>query len=203
MANFTYKYNFKSVQEQKIKLKRNMKDIDNLYYDAMELLDGGRSGAKKSEKLLLKALAIDPHSPQTYIGLVQVYGVFKNKKKVAECIKNAYAETVKKFPVWPKEMLWGDMDNRAYMRAMQYRADLYADEEEKEKAIELYKLLLRLNPNDNQGVRYTLSGVYAGISGEKINKMFDEGNAKQNWDKLENLVKTQNAKHKFWQEPKY
>ena len=180
-----------------------MKDIDNLYYDAMELLDGGRGGAKKAEKLLMEALKIKPRSPQTYIGLVHVYGALKNKKKAEESIKNAYNETVKKFPKWPKEMLWGDMDNRAYMRAIQYQADLYADEGEKEKAIELYRLLLRLNPNDNQGVRYTISGVYAGISGEKINKMFDEGNAKQNWGKLENLVAEQNAKHKFWKEPKY
>ena len=100
-------------------------------------------------------------------------------------------------------MPWGDMDNRAYMRAIQYRADLYADEGEKDKAIELYRLLLRLNPNDNQGARYTISGVYAGISGAEINKMFDKGNAKQNWDKLENLVKEQNAKHKFWKQQRY
>lgn len=180
-----------------------MKDIDNLYYDAMELLDNGPSATKKAEKLLMKALEIDPHNPQTFIGLVHVYGTLKNKKKAGEYIKNAFNETVKKFPKWPDEMLWGDMDNRAYMRAIQYRADLCADEGENEKAIELYRLLLRLNPNDNQGVRYTISGVYAGISGEKINKMFDEGNAKQNWDKLENLVTEQNAKHKFWKEPEY
>ena len=31
-----------------------MKEIDDLYYDAMELLDGGRKGAKEAEKLLSK-----------------------------------------------------------------------------------------------------------------------------------------------------
>jgi tetratricopeptide (TPR) repeat protein len=169
----------------------------------MELLDSGRNGAKKAEKLLMKALEIDEHSAQTYVGLVYTYGILKNKKKAEECIKKAYDETVKKFPIWPKEMPWGDIDNRAYMRAIQYRADLYADEGEKDKAIELYRLLLRLNPNDNQGVRYTIAGVYAGISGKEINKMFDEGNEKQNWDKLKNLVKEQNVKYKFWEEPKF
>lgn len=175
-----------------------MKETDNLYYDAMELLDSERGGAKKAEKLLMKALKVDRHNTQTYIGLTAVYESLKNKKKAGECIKKAYDETIKKFPTWPKEMSWGDMNNRAYMRAIQYRADLYADEGEKEKAIELYKLLLKLNPNDNQGVRYVLAGVYVGINGEEINKMFDEGNEKQNWDKLENLVKEQNTKHRFW-----
>jgi len=181
----------------------NEENINDLYYDAMELLGGGRGEAKEAEKLLLKALEIDGHSVQTHIGLSHVYGSLRNKKKAEEQIKKAYEETVKRFPVWPRRMEWGFIENRAYLRAIQYRADLFADEGKKEEAIELYRLLLRLNPNDNQGVRYTLSGVYAGISGEEISRMFDEGNRKQDWSKLKNLVKEQNAKHKFWKEPKY
>ena len=177
-------------------------NVNDLYYDAMELLDGNRSDIKKAEKLLNRALEIDAHNVQTHIGFVHVYGSMKNKNKAEEHIRKAYDETIRKFPAWPRRMEWGDMDNRAYMRAIQYRADLYADEKEKEKAIELYGLLLRLNPNDNQGVRYTISGVYAGISGEEINKMMDRGNKKQNWDELHNLVKEQNAKYEFWKEPK-
>jgi len=148
-------------------------------------------------------LDIDKDNAQTHIGFVHLYSALKDKKKTNEYIKKAYAETRIKFPSWPKRMEWGDMDNRAYMRAIQYRADLHADEEEKEKAIELYRLLLKMNPNDNQGARYTLAGLYAGISGQKVNDMFDEGNEKQNWDKLENLVAEQNAKHKFWKEPNF
>lgn len=177
-------------------------DINDLYYDAMELLDGGKSDAKKAEKLLSKALEIDEHNVQTHIGFTHVYGRLKNKKKAHEHIQKAYDQTIKKFPKWPPYMLWGDMDNRAYMRAVQYRADLYADDGEKENAITLYRLLLKLNPNDNQGVRYTISGVYAGVSGEEINNMMDRGNEKQNWDELRDLVKKQNAQHKFWKEPK-
>jgi len=182
--------------------KKEMK-INDLYYNAMELLNGNRKNAKMAEGLLLKTLKMDEHNVQTHIGFVHVYGTLKNKKKAEKHIHKAYDETVKKFPKWPRRMEWGDIDNRAYMRAVQYEADLCADEGKKEKAIELYRLLLKLNPNDNQGVRYTISGVYAGISGEKINKMFDESNRKQNWDTLENLVKQQNAKHKFWKKPKY
>lgn len=183
--------------------KRNEANVNDLYYDAMELLSGNGDDAKRAEKLLMKALKLEDHNVQTHIGFVHVYGSLKNKKKAEEHINEAYNETLKRFPKWPPRMEWGDMDNRAYMRAIQYMADLFADQGEKEKAIELYRLLLKLNPSDNQGVRYTLSGVYAGISGEEINAMFDEGNEKQNWDKLENLVKIQNTKHKFWKEPKY
>ena len=176
--------------------------ISELYYDAMELSEGGTRDAKRAEKLLKNALAINPHSVQVHVGFAHVYGALQDKEKAEEHIKIAYTETQKLFPVWPKRMLWGIIENRQYMRAIQYRADLYADAKQNKKAIELYTLLLTMNPNDNQGVRYTISGVYAGIRGEKINEMFDEGNEKQNWDALEQLVKEQNAKHKFWKRPR-
>lgn len=184
-----------------IYFNQDTEDVDDLYYDAMEMLGAG--DAKKAEKLLMKALKMDEHNIQTLIGLTHLYGTLKNKKKANEYIETAYNETIKMFPKWPRRMEWGVIENRPYMRAIQYRADLFDDANEKEKAIELYRLLLKLNPNDNQGVRYTIAGIYAGISGEEINRMFDGGNEKQNWDKLENLVAMQNAKHKFWKEPKY
>jgi len=176
--------------------------IEDVYYDALELADSGKNGARRAEKLLARALKLNPHSVLIHIGFAHVYGTLGNKEKANRHIKKAYEETRKSFPSWPKRMAWGVIENRPYMRAIQYRADLYAGAKENERAIELYRLLLKLNPNDNQGVRYTLSGIYAGISGEEINAMFDEGNEKQNWDALELLVKGQNALHKFWKEPK-
>ena len=178
-------------------------DIDNLYYDAMELLNGNRNHAKRAEALLMRALKLDPHYVQTHIGFAHVYGALKDKQKAHAHMETAYNETIKKFPKWPRRMLWGEIENRAYMRAIQYKADLFADNGEKEAAIELYRLLLKLNPSDNQGVRYTLAGVCAGISGKEVNDLFDEGNEKQNWDELEKLVQKQNALHHFWDGPNW
>lgn len=182
--------------------KLNDETLEDLYYDAMELLDdSGAAGAKKAENLLLKAIKSDPHRVQPYIGLAHVYGTTRNKQEAEKAILKAYEETINQFPVWPDEMEWGYIENRPYMRATQSRADLYADKGMKEEAIELYRLLLRLNPNDNQGIRYLVAGIYAGKSGDEINDMFDEGNEKQNWDALETLVATQNAEHHFWEVP--
>ena len=180
-----------------------MKPKDEYYYDAMDLIDLGKEGAKRAVQILQKARLVDPHYVQTYVGLANAYGVMGDKVKGIECINKAYDETRRIFPVWPEEMPWGDMDNRAYMRAIQWKAELMFEAGQKDDAIELYRLLLKLNPNDNQGVRYVLAGIYAGLSGDDVNDMTDEGNKKQNWDKLEKLVKSQNAKHKFWKEPKY
>jgi len=179
------------------------KSKDDMHYDAMEYLEKGKPGAKTAEKLLFNALKIDKHYAQIYIGLAHVYGVSGDKKKAREAIIKAYEETLRKFSKWPKELLWGYLENRTYLRALQYRADLFWSDGENDKAIKLFKLLLRLNPNDNQGARYEISALYAGISGDKLNEMFHEGNEKQNWDKLHKLVSNQNKKHNFWKEPKY
>lgn len=185
------------------KLMITGKDKNTLYYDALELLGNGKEGAKQALTFLNKALEIDPDYVQTYIGLVSVYDALGKDKEMRECIKQAFEKAKKQFPKWPETMPWSDLDNRAYMRAIQYMGDDLADSGDKYGAMELYKLLLKMNPGDNQGVRYTLAGLYAGISGKEINKMFDEGNKKQNWDELENLVDTQNKKHLFWKKPNW
>ncbi|OGZ68632.1 MAG: hypothetical protein A3D44_03905 [Candidatus Staskawiczbacteria bacterium RIFCSPHIGHO2_02_FULL_42_22] len=195
---------FKKQNEKTVKnLNATSVDKDGLYYDAMECLESGKSGVERAETLLQEALNIDADYVQTHIGFAHMYGASGNKKKAEEAIKEAYEMTLKAFPKWPRRLEWGFLENRAYLRALQYRADLYWDDDENDEAIKIFRLLLKLNPNDNQGVRYEIAGLYAGINGKEVSRMFDEGNMKQDWSKLQKLVKDQNNKHHFWKEPKY
>ena len=176
-------------------------NIDDLYYNAMDICSIGKAGAKKALQLLNRALEMDKDYVQTYIGFVCAYRAAGDKKKMNEAIKTAYEKTLKMFPKWPRRMEWGILENRAPLRAIQYMADQYWDNGEIDKAAELFRLLLRLNPNDNQGARYEIAALYAGLTGDDVNRMTDEGNKKQDWSAMENLVKEQNTKHKFWNEP--
>ena len=175
--------------------------LDDLYYEAVELLDGDRSKAKQAVKLLETALEMDEDYVQTYVGLVTVYTALGKSEKVEEMIRIAYEKTVKKYPKWPESLEWGFLENRAYLRSIQSMAYQYWDDNEKDKAIELFKLLLKLSPNDNQGARYEIAGLYAGLLGTDVSDMFDDGNTNQNWDTLENLLAVQNKKYKFWKDP--
>ena len=175
-----------------------MKKQDKYYYDAMDLLCEGKRGAKKALELLNEVLEIDEDYVQTHIGLIATYGDLGKKREYEKAVRTAYEKTLKKFPKWPEEMKWGYLENRAYLRAIQYMAELHWDKGEEEKAIELFRLLLKLNPGDNQGVRYEIAGLYAGLCGDDINRMSAEGNSKQGWGILERLVRKQNEKHKFW-----
>ncbi|MCX6719083.1 MAG: hypothetical protein NTZ38_01765, partial [Candidatus Taylorbacteria bacterium] len=131
-----------------------------------------------------------------------VYRKLGDQKRCNEHIKKAYEETLKIFKTWPEELSWYDMDNRKYHRAIFYRAGLYIESGDREKGLELYIQLLKMWPNDNQGVRYYAAGVYAGKSISEINDLWDRCNDGQNWDKIERLLSDQNKKHNFWTPPK-
>jgi tetratricopeptide (TPR) repeat protein len=51
---------------------------------------------------------------------------------------------------------WGLLETRPYMRAREGLAETLVQRERLPEAIEHFQEMLRLNPNDNQGVRYTL-----------------------------------------------
>lgn len=54
---------------------------------------------------------------------------------------------------------WGLVETRPYMRARQWLAESLCVLGRGEKAVEHFEDMLRLNPNDNQGVRYLLASV--------------------------------------------
>lgn len=177
-----------------------MRKKEDYYYDAMEHLnEGNLNGA---ERLLKKAVDIDEHYVAAYVGLTEVYRFKENEKKRRECVERGFEETLRVFPKWPKQMEWGYMENREYMRAIAEKGMLHADNGDNAEAEKWYRLLLKLNPGDNQGIRYLIAGLFENISGEEIDEMTEEGNKKQDWSKLEDLVARQNAKHKFWNPPR-
>lgn len=56
----------------------------------------------------------------------------------------------------PSEGFWSDVDTRPYMRAVAALAATYWDAERRAEAIERWRHLLILNPNDNQGARHVI-----------------------------------------------
>lgn len=167
------------------------------YYDAMEYLN--MRDTRMARMLLQKAIEIDQDFVAGYVGITAVARTEGDSEKEEEYTNLAYAKTRKHFPKWPEEMSWGVIENRQYLRAICDKAILYQEESDFQEAERLYRLLLRLNPNDNQGIRYLIAGMFAGLDPGDVDALIDEGNELQNWDKLERLVIEQNAKHRFWE----
>lgn len=136
-----------------------MKDKYDYYYDAMDALNVGRAFLL-AKQLLKKALKEDPEFIDAYNGLAVVHEDEDDSKKAREFAEIAYKLTKKEFKRWPEEMEWGLMENRPYLRAICNKAIYFHEDGGLDKAEKLYRLLLKLNPDDNQGVRYLLAALY-------------------------------------------
>ncbi|PIU18756.1 MAG: hypothetical protein COT16_01250 [Elusimicrobia bacterium CG08_land_8_20_14_0_20_44_26] len=183
---------------QKDLFKEHKNDKWELYYDAMEFFDDYYT----AEDFLKRAIELDNDFVAAYAGLTELsrdYDDDDDEEKYAEI---AWEKTLKKFPEWPPDELnWGSVENRQYLRAICNKAMTLHKKGEKEKAEKIYRLLLKLNPGDNQGVRYLLAGLFRGLMPENVDKMNDEGNKNQNWSKLEKILYEENKKHKFFEYP--
>lgn len=70
---------------------------------------------------------------------------------------------------------WGLIETRPYMRARRGLAEALWELGRRREAIEHYAELLRLNPNDNQGVRYILANALLGENeDERLGKLLDD-----------------------------
>jgi tetratricopeptide (TPR) repeat protein len=77
---------------------------------------------------------------------------------------------------------WGILETRPYMRARQGLAHFLWTSGRREEAVEHLQDMLRLNPGDNQGVRYTLAGFLLFLDrdddlGRLLDQYPDEGTA--------------------------
>ena len=72
------------------------------------------------------------------------------------------------YPRWPRHLSWGEIENRPILRIIQMRALLDHGDGNLKEAEQLYRVLLKLNPSDNQGIRYLLKGLKAGLSPDEI-----------------------------------
>lgn len=165
------------------------KDKADYYYDGCDWLEAGEN--KKAIYCFKKALEMDDEYVEAWNGLGTVY-FLDNLDKAKEYFQKAYELTKKQFKnKWPKEINWGILENRQYLRSIQYLGLILWREEKNSEALELFRLLLKLNQNDNQGARYLVAAVYAGLTWEQMEEYEEDG------EKEEKLLEEQNAKHKF------
>ncbi len=165
-------------------LKKNKEDY---YYDGCDWLESGNE--KKAVYYFKKALEMDDEYVEAWNSLGTAYWE-DNFDKAKGYFQKAYELTLKRFKgEWPKELNWGILENRQYLRSINgFGLTLWRERKDSE-ALEMFKLLLKLNPNDNQGARYLVADIYAGIKW---------GQVEEDQNTEERILEEQNEKHKFW-----
>lgn len=117
------------------------------------------SSGKRRVVLAREAQELDPNNVGSYILLAQEA---KNRKEKLKFIKQAVEAGERELgPDWDTKFsgaYWAHPETRPLMSAMLCLAmDLHKNDEFSE-ALTVYRKLLEMNPNDNQGVRYLLAG---------------------------------------------
>ncbi len=119
---------------------------------------------KKRIALAKEAIEISPDCADAYTLLAEMSDsgteIISYLRQAVEAGKRSISHVLDKDPKdYP---FWQVLETRPYMRALESLASALFGKGDEEESIALWKELLRLNPNDNQGVRYTLIPILVG-----------------------------------------
>jgi len=132
-------------------------EAQELAFDAME----AESDAE-AVKLAKRALRKDPDCVDALVVLAEIEStsqrqlILRMQKAVAAGERSLGAE----FIAENQGHFWGIIETRPFMRALEQLAGLLRSEGINLDAIRHYETMIALNPNDNQGVRDPLLGLY-------------------------------------------
>lgn len=170
------------------------------YFDeAMNFLE--QDDEKRAIEYLNKSLVLD----ESYIEALNELGLIyfdRDLEKSKEYYKKSFELSKKELGGnWPEKLEWSIWENRPYMRAIQGLGLIAWREHEIEEAKRFFNLLIKMNPWDNQGIRYCLAAIYKGLSWNEFGKIEDRCIEKGDYEEQENILKEQNNNYKFWKCP--
>ncbi len=158
-------------------------------YEAMEAMaqqDWERAHEMASRATKLDANCIDALHIISELGSNTKDELIDNLRQTVDRAERALG---KKFFQKNVGYFWGLLETRPYMRARERLAGVLYSNGRVAEAIEHFEKMLRLNPGDNQGLRYTLLGCYLERDNlRKAEQLFgeypDEGSAMFAWAKV-------------------
>ena len=132
-------------------------EAQQLAFDAMEA-----ETEAQARKLAKRALAKDPDCVDALVVLAGIET--DSPKQLIERLQNAVAAGERslgtRFITENTGHFWGLIGTRPYMRALEQLASMLRGVGLNVEAMKHYEKMLALNPNDNQGVRDPLLGLY-------------------------------------------
>jgi tetratricopeptide (TPR) repeat protein len=132
-------------------------EAQEMAFDAMEA-----ESEAHARKLAKRALAKDPDCVDAIVVLAGIES--DSPKKMIEAMQKAVAAGERSLGTafFEKNIgyFWGLIETRPYMRALEQLAGLLRGAGLNVDAVSCYEKMLALNPNDNQGVRDPLLGLY-------------------------------------------
>jgi tetratricopeptide (TPR) repeat protein len=126
----------------------------NMMYDSWEI-----SNRKKRIKIAYRALSVFPDCADAYITLAEdEAGTIEQAAELYQRAVDSGARALgEKAFKENSGHFWGVVGTRPYMRARAALAQTLWEMGKHNEALDHYREMLKLNPNDNQGIRYVLA----------------------------------------------
>lgn len=124
----------------------------------LEYLDQGLE--EEAGRLFFKSIEIDPTHADGYNHLANIAWRKGDWKQADGLYHKALELAEPEVKRIPKGHYWGVLESRPYMRALHGIGLATAKEGRLDEAIGVFKRMLELNPNDNQGARYLIGPLY-------------------------------------------
>ena len=163
-------------------------DFETELGKAQDILYQAWDESNPAKRIILahQALAISPDCADAYVLLAEdeadsVQTALEYYKKGIKAGERALGE---QFFEENSGYFWGILETRPYMRALNGYANCSWLLDEKEETVRVYEEMLRLNPGDNQGIRYELLDCLLNLNrDERLDELLDqyEGDASASW----------------------
>lgn len=138
-------------------------------------------GMVDAEDLILELQDLIDRDPFYFDPVVYLHNLhldFQHFLEAGEVLLSAYQRALSLIldddRQWPAKLSWDFIENRHVIRLLEATGRWYWRRKTPEKAMDLFRNLLRTNPNDNLGVRFYLLAIKLGWSfkefEERLNK---------------------------------
>jgi tetratricopeptide (TPR) repeat protein len=166
---------------------------------AFEAMDA--ESEAQARKLAKRALKLDPDCVDALVVMVDLDARTRREMIVGlqKAVEAGERSLGAKFIRENKGHFWMLLETRPYMRALELLARALSNAGINADAIRIYEKMLELNPNDNQGVRDPLLGLYLAVSdlagaGRLLKKYKEDSMANFAWGRvLERLLAADRA----------
>jgi tetratricopeptide (TPR) repeat protein len=161
-------------------------EAQQIAFDAMEA-----KSETEARKLAKRALRLDTDCVDALVVMTELDAHIQRERieGLQKAVVAGERSLGEKFIHENKGHFWLLIETRPYMRAMAQLAEALSGEGISLDAIKIYEKMLELNPNDNQGVRDPLLGLYIAIgdlkgAGRLLKKYKKEATAYFEWARV-------------------
>lgn len=151
--------------------------VMDAYYDLCERYTG--RNAKTIKGQLRRLIEKDPDFLDSYLLLHQILQDEGNFLEAEKILDQAYGRAIElitdKKGNWPDILEWGWLENRHIIRTILNKAILLWISKETDRALDLFRKLLKTNPGDNVGARDYILAIRMDMSFEEFERRFNKG----------------------------